>query len=440
LLDLKTLRGDPDLVVRAMERRDDQNALGLIPKILAADEERRRIIGEVETLKAERNVASKAIGEAKASGEDASGQISAMQAVAAQIKALDAPLGGIEDTIREWLLQIPNIPDDRVPPGEEGQGPTLSEWGTPRRERVPPHWELGASHGYTDGMSAGYPGGSAPALDLERGAKIAGAGFPLLVGGGARLSRALAQFMLDLHVREHGYLEVLPPLVASRESMTATGHVPKFEDDAYRTEPDDLFLVPTAEVPLTNLHRDEILDADDLPLAYVAHTPCFRREAGAAGKDNRGLLRVHQFDKVELVRICRPEDSIEQHELLTRHAERVLELLELPYRRVLLPLGDLGFANAITYDLEIWAPGVGGWLEISSCSSYTAFQARRGNIRYRPAPGDSPRFVHTLNGSALALARLLVVLLENGYRDGEGIVLPEILHPYLGFERLSPLA
>jgi len=246
--------------------------------------------------------------------------------------------------------------------------------------------------------------------------------------------------MLDLHSREHGYLEVAPPFVVSRESMRSTGHIPKFEDDAYRTEPDDLFLVPTAEVPLTNLHRDEILDGLDLPLAYVAHTPCFRREAGAAGKDTRGLLRVHQFDKVELVRLCRPEDSEEQLEILTRHAERVLELLEVPYRRVLLPTGDLGFASSITYDLEIWAPGVGAWLEVSSCSSYTDYQARRANMRFRPNPGGKPEFVNTLNGSALALARLIVVLLEIGYQDGGGIDLPEVLHPYLGFDRLEPVS
>ena len=361
-----------------------------------------------------------------------------MRGVAGRIKAMDAELAGTEAGIRDNLLQIPNIPDPRVPPGGEGEGPTIATWGAPRRDDIPPHWELGATHGHTDDRGARLPGGWTPALDLERGAKISGTGFPLLVGGGARLSRALAQFMLDLHVREHGYLELLPPYVVSRDSMRGTGHIPKFEDDAYRTDPDDLFLVPTAEVPLTNLHRGEILADDDLPLAYVAHTPCFRREAGAAGRDTRGLLRVHQFDKVELVRICRPDESGEQLERLTRHAERVLELLELPYRRVLLPLGDLGFANAITYDLEIWAPGVEAWLEVSSCSSYTDYQARRADIRYRPGPGARPAHPHTLNGSALALARLIVVLLETGYRRGEGIVLPEILHSYLGFERLEP--
>ena len=423
-----------------MERRGDETARASVRRIVEADEERRRLIGEVETLKAERNAASKAIGAAKSKGEDASAQIEAMGVVAAKIKALDGRLATVEAAIDEDLHRLPNIPDDRVPPGEEGEGPTIAEWGTPRADRVPPHWEIGATHGYVDGMAAGYPGGPPPFLDLERGTKLTGAGFPLLVGGGARLSRALVQFMLDLHVREHGYLEVAPPFVVSRESMIGTGQLPKFEDDMYRTEPDDLFLVPTAEVPVTNLHRDEMLDAADLPLAYVAYTPCFRREAGAAGRDTRGLLRVHQFEKVELVRMCRPEDSVEELELLTRHAERVLELLEIPHRRILQPLGDLGFANAITYDLEIWAPGVEKWLEVSSCSSYTDFQARRANMRFRPAAGESPLFVHTLNGSALALARLLVVLLENGYRDGEGVVLPEILHPYLGFERLEPIA
>ena len=432
------MREDPARVLDAMRRRGDERAERLVPETLRADETRRRLIREVEVLKAERNTASKAIAAAKRAGEDASAQIRAMRGVASRIKALDADLAGVEAEIRRHLLEIPNLPDPRVPPGGEGEGPTIAEWGVPRREDVPPHWELGAEHGYADSGGGRYPGGRAPSLDLERGAKISGTGFPVLVGGGARLSRALVQFMLDLHVREHGYLEVLPPFVVTRDSMTGVGLLPKFEDEAYRTDPDDLFLVPTAEVPLTNLHRGEILADADLPLAYVGYTPCFRREAGAAGRDTRGLLRVHQFDKVELVRVCRPEESEAEHERLTRHAERVLELLELPYRRILLPAGDLGFANAITYDLEVWAPGVEAWLEISSCSSYTDYQARRAGIRYRPEPGARPAHPHTLNGSALALARLLVVLLETGYRRGEGIVLPEVLHPYLGFERLEP--
>ena len=438
MLDLKRMREDPALVLDAMRRRGDARAERLVSETLRADEARRGIIREVEALKAERNVASKAIAAAKRAGEDASARIADMRAVATRIKGLDADLASLEAEIRQKLLEIPNLPDPRVPPGAEGEAPTIAEWGTPRVDDIPPHWELGAGHGHTESDGARLPGGRTPALDLELGARITGTGFPVLVGGGARLSRALVQFMLDLHVREHGYLEILPPYLISRDSMTGVGLLPKFEEEAYRTEPDDFFLVPTAEVPLTNLHRGEILADADLPLAYVAHTPCFRREAGAAGRDTRGLLRVHQFDKVELVRLCRPEESEAEHERLTRHAERVLELLEVPYRRVLLPLGDLGFANAITYDLEIWAPGVQAWLEVSSCSSYTDYQARRTDIRYRPATGGRPVHPHTLNGSALALARLIVVLLETGYRRGEGIVLPEILHPYLGFERLDP--
>ena len=441
MLDVKRLRADPEAVRGKLARRADPGLDRLIGEALDADAERRRLIADVESLKAERNQVSREIGEAKARGEDAADRIAAMQDVAARITVLDAELAVAEERVRKALLLIPNVPDDRVPAGKEGEGRLVSEWGEPLEADIAPHWELGSANGQSRLIGASlYPGGDAPALDFERGAKVAGSGFPLLVGSGARLSRGLIQFMLDLHTREHGYLELAPPFLVSRESMTATGHIPRFEVDAYRTDPDDLFLVPTAEVPLTNLHRDEILEGEDLPLAYVAYTPCFRREAGAAGRDTRGLLRVHQFDKVELVRICRPEESEHELELLTRHAERVLELLDVPYRRVLLPAGDLGFANAITYDLEIWAPGVKQWLEVSSCSCYTDYQARRGNVRYRPAPGEKPAFVHTLNGSALAIARLLVVLLELGARDGKGIAIPEILHPYVGFERLEPIS
>lgn len=441
MLDLRTLRADPEAALARLGPRGDPEIPKLVQTVLRYDEDRRRLIAEVETLKAERNTASKLIGERKGRGEDASEQIAEMQDLAKRIRQLDGELGEVEGSLREALLQIPNLPDERVPPGAEGEGAVLKEWGERPAAGGPPHWDIGSSHGTARaGVGSRYGSGGPPILDLERGSKVAGSGFPLLVDKGARLSRAIIQFMLDLHTREHGYVEVAPPLLVSRSSMMATGHVPKFEMDAYRTEPDDLFLVPTAEVPLTNLHRDEILAGEDLPLTYVAHTPCFRREAGAAGKDTRGMLRVHQFDKVELVRLCRPEDSADELETLTAHAERVLELLEVPYRRVLLPAGDLGFANSITYDLEIWSAGVGEWLEVSSCSCYTDYQARRGNIRFRPAPGESPEFVHTLNGSALALARLLVALLENGHRPGEGVILPEALHAYLGFERIEPLS
>jgi seryl-tRNA synthetase len=440
MLDLRTLRSDPDAALERLECRGDPEIPMLVQEALRHDEERRRLIAQVEELKAERNTASREIGVRKGRGEDAAELIAEMGELAGRIRQLDGELGTAQEALREVLLQIPNLPDERVPPGAEGEGKILREWGDRRVAGTAPHWDLGSTHG-TERSGGGprYGSGAIPIMDLDRGAKVAGSGFPLLVDKGARLSRGLIQFMLDLHTEEHGYVEVAPPLLVSRASMIATGHVPKFEVDAYRTDPDDLFLVPTAEVPLTNLHRDEIVGGDDLPLSYVAHTPCFRREAGAAGRDTRGLLRVHQFDKVELVRLCEPDRSTEELETLTGHAERILELLEVPYRRVLLPGGDLGFANAITYDLEIWSAGVGEWLEVSSCSCYTDYQARRANIRFRPARGSGPEFVHTLNGSAVALARLLVALIENGHREGEGVFLPEVLHPYLGFDRIEPL-
>jgi seryl-tRNA synthetase len=440
MLDIRVLRSDPEAAREQLSRRGDAGVLRLLDQALQLDEQRRSLIGEVETLKAERNAVSREIGALKGRGEDASELIEAMQTTAARIRELDGELSDAETGLGEVLLSIPNVPDERVPPGGEGEGTVIHERGSRPAAPSKAHWDLGPSHGLLgDGTANRFGGKSTPLFDLDRGAKVAGSGFPLLTGPGARLSRALIHFMLDLHTREHGYLEVAPPFLVNRASMTATGHLPKFEEDMYRTDPDDLFLVPTAEVPLTNIHRDEILAGEDLPLAYVAYTPCFRREAGAAGRDTRGLLRVHEFDKVELVRVCRAEDSVDELELLTAHAERVLDLLEVPYRRLLLPVGDLGFANAITYDLEIWSAGVGEWLEVSSCSSYTDYQARRANIRYRPAPGDSPRFAHTLNGSGVALARLLIALLENGYEPGQGIRLPSALHPYLGFERIDEL-
>jgi seryl-tRNA synthetase len=385
---------------------------------------RRELIGEVEGLKAERNARSREIGERKREGVDSDDLLAEMQKVAARIRALDSELADVEEELDALLLLIPNLPDPRVPAGREGEGEIVSRWGDPSTPdgRFEAHWTIGERLGL---------------LDLERGAKLTGSGFPLFVGQGARLQRALIQLMLDTHVSEHGYTELAPPYLVNRDSMTATGHLPKFEADAYRTDPDDLFLVPTAEVPVTNLYRGEILDGKDLPLAYVAYTPCFRREAGAAGKDTRGLLRVHQFDKVELVRFVEPARSEEELEVLTGHAERVLELLELPYRRILLPGGDLGFANAMTYDLEAWAPGVEAWLEVSSCSNYGDYQARRANIRFRPGSAEKPLYAHTLNGSGLALARIIVALLENHQRPDGSVDLPTALRPYMGVDRLE---
>ncbi len=424
MLDLRAFRTGAEDARERLARRGDPEVLVALDRALAMDARRREVIAEVEVLKARRNDVSKEIGNRKREGTDPGDLIADMQEVADRIRALDADLQEVEAGLREDLLRIPNVPDDRVPAGGEGEFEVVQEWGDrPEFDFEPrPHWDVGADLGV---------------LDLERGARIAGSGFPLLMGAGARLNRGLIEFMLDLHTREHGYTEVAPPFLTNRECLIGTGQLPKFEDDQYRTDPDDLFLVPTAEVPVTNLHREEILDGQDLPRAYVAYTPCFRREAGAAGRDTRGLLRVHQFDKVELVRFTRPEDSVAELELLTRHAETVLERLELPYRRILLSAGDLGFSNAITYDLEVWSAGVQRWLEVSSCSSYTAFQARRADIRFRPDGKGKPAAVHTLNGSAVALARTLVALLENNQQADGSVLLPEVLHDYVRQERLT---
>jgi seryl-tRNA synthetase len=424
MLDIKELRAEPERARERLSRRGDPEVLELLDEALEQDRRRREILDEVEDLRALRNETSEEIGRRKREGEDASDLIEEMRDVKARIDLLDDDLADVEAALRSALLRIPNVPHPRVPEGDEDAFEVLAEHGDrPSFEFEPlPHWELGERLGV---------------LDLDRGAKVAGSGFPVLTGGLARLQRGLAAFMIDLHRDEHGYREVTPPYLVNRESMLGTGHLPKFERDAYRTDPDDLFLVPTAEVPVTNLHRDEILEPGTLPVAYVACTPCFRREAGSAGRDTRGMLRVHQFDKVELVRLERPEESEEALETLTGHAERVLELLGLPYRRILLSTGDLGFGNAITYDLEVWAPGVGEWLEVSSCSLYGDYQARRAGVRYRPAPGVGPEHVHTLNGSGVALARTLVALLENGQDGDGGVSLPGPLHPYVGRERLE---
>ncbi len=424
MLDLRTFRAGEDESRERLARRGDPTVLEALDRALALDVRRRDFIAKVEVLKARRNEVSREIGTRKRDGADASELIADMQTVADRIRDLDGGLQEIEDALRGELLVIPNIPDERVPAGGEGEFEVVHEWSTPRAMdfEARTHWDLGSDLGL---------------LDLERGARIAGSGFPLLMGAGARLNRALIDFMLDLHTREHGYTEVAPPFLTNRDCLVGTGQLPNFEEDQYRTEPDDLFLIPTAEVPLTNLHRGEILDGRELPIAYVAYTPCFRREAGAAGRDTRGLLRVHQFDKVELVRFTEPEASGDELELLTRHAETVLENLELPYRRILLPAGDLGFSNAITYDLEVWSAGVGRWLEVSSCSCYTDYQARRADIRYRADGNAKPSFVHTLNGSGVALARILAAVLENNQQEDGSVIVPEALRDRVRQEKLT---
>lgn len=422
MLDIKELRAEPAEARRRLEIRGDSDLLDAVDRALELDEERRELIGEVEELRALRNEKSKEIGEMKSRGEDASELIERMGEVADRIDGLDRDLDRVREELRGLLMEMPNYPDPGVPAGGEEDFELLSEWGERPGRDASPHWEIGERLGI---------------LDLERGARVAGSGFPVFLGAGVRLKRALIRFMLDVHVEEHGYTEVQPPHLVNRKAMTGTGQLPKFEEDAYRTVPDDLFLIPTAEVPVTNLHREEILEPGSLPIRYVAHTPCFRREAGSAGRDTRGILRVHQFDKVELVRLERPEDSGEALEELTDEAEEILRRLELPHRRILLAGGDLGFSNAVTYDLEVWAPGVDRWLEVSSCSSFTDFQARRAGIRYRPEPGRSPEHVHTLNGSGVALARTVVALLEHGEQEDGSVVLPDALRPYFGDDRIE---
>jgi len=409
-----------------MRRRDP--ALGpVIEAVLDLDRQRRDLLVRVEGLKAERNAASEQVARRKRDRQPADDLLARLKISGDEVKALDLMLREIDAALEERVLAVPNFPAEGLPDGDATANRILRTWGEPPRLEfeAKPHWELGAV---------------LDLFDLPAGAKIAGSGFPLFRGTGARLVRALSGFMLDLHTREHGYVEVAPPLLANRATLTGTGQLPKFEDDLYSTPADDLFLIPTAEVPLTNIHRDEILEAADLPRGYVACTPCFRREAGAHGKDTRGLIRVHQFDKVELVRFSRPDDSAAQHELLTRHAEAVLQRLGIPYRVVELATGDTGFASARTFDLEVWAAGVGAWLEASSSSTFTDFQARRANIRYRPEPKAKPEFVHTLNASGVAFPRTIIALLENNQAADGSVRVPEALVPYLGVDRLLPRA
>jgi len=428
VIDLKLLRASPGQVRAALARRGDATLTKLLDTLEALDMKRRALTGQLDQLHAERNEAAKADARLmKEKGELPVAVREQRKKLGERVAGLEAELRRVEAELDQQALYVPNLPLPDLPDGDASHNAVLRSWGTPRPREpgLKPHWELGAALGI---------------FDFERGAKVAGSGFPLFVGMGSKLVRALINFMLDLHTREHGYVELEPPFVVKREMMQGTGQVPKFEADAYRTEPDDLFLVPTAEVPVTNLHRDEIVDGARLPLAYAAYTPCFRREAGAAGKDTRGLLRVHQFDKVELVRFARPADSPTEHEKMTAHAEAVLQRLELPYRVVLLAAGDVGFASAKTYDLEAWAPAVGQWLEVSSSSTFTDFQARRANIRYRPGPGAKPEFVHTLNASGVALPRTLAALLETHQRPDGSVTLPSALALYLGTDRLAAVS
>ena len=422
--DIRVLREQMDILRDALGRRGALNGVrSTLERAEQLERERRLLIQAVEERKAARNAASQEVAQRKRNRENADELIARARDLGDEIARLESELGQAEDALEGILLELPNMTLPAVPAGGEENNRVVKEWGAPRRDPgLEPHWDLGVRLGI---------------LELERAAKVSGSGFVAYRGLGARLARGLLQFFMDVHAREHGYEEVWPPDLVNRATMTGTGQLPKFEEDAYAVKGDDLFLIPTAEVPVTNLYRDEILEGAHLPMAFVAYSKCFRREAGSAGKDTRGVLRTHEFDKVELVRYATPETSDAELEKLTSHAESILERLGLPYRRKLLAAGDTGFSSAMTYDLECWAPGVGAWLEVSSCSNFTDFQARRANIRYRAAKGQKPGFVHTLNGSGLAFPRTIACLLEH-YQQPDGTVrLPDVLHAYLGADRIA---
>jgi len=424
VLDIKLIRNDPDKVREAMRRRGEEAP---IDEVLALDERRRALVTEVEQLKARRNQVSEEVARAKRAGQDASEIIAAVREVSDRIKALDDEIRDVEDRLHQLLLVIPNIPHESVPYGEsDADNVEVRRWGEPRKFdfEPKPHWEIGTRLGI---------------LDFERAAKVAGARFTVYKGAGARLERALINFMLDVHTQEHGYTEIWPPFLANAASMTGTGQLPKFAEDMFRCEGTDLYMIPTAEVPVTNLHRDEILDGDQLPIYYVAYSPCFRAEAGAHGRDTRGLIRQHQFNKVELVKFVRPEDSYDELEKLVADAEDILRRLGLPYRVSMMCTADVGFAAAKKYDPEVWMPSYGRYVEISSCSNFEDFQARRANIRFRRHPKAKPEYVHTLNGSGLAVGRTLAAILENYQNEDGSVTIPEVLRPYMGgMTRIEP--
>ena len=442
MLDLNFVRNNLELVEEKLRTRGADPA-ALLGDFRALDISRREAITKSEQFKARRNELSQQVGALKKAGQDATAAMEETRALKDQLDTLDTSATTLDEEMRQSLARIPNLTRDEVPAGKSEEDNIVTKtWGAiPALDFTPkPHWELGEALGI---------------LDLERAAKISGARFAVYKGAGARLERALISFMLDLHTTKHGYTEILPPFMVNSKSLFGTGQLPKFGEDLFRCgdgmefipgeyRDNDHWLIPTAEVPVTNLYRDEVLDDAKLPIAFTAYTPCFRAEAGAAGKDTRGIIRQHQFQKVELVKFVRPEDSDAEHEKLTRDAEEILEALELPYRRMLLCAGDTGFASAKTYDLEVWLPGQGLYREISSCSNFEAFQARRANIKFKPAPKEpgakvKNEFVHTLNGSGLAVGRTWLAILEN-YQQADGSVLiPEVLRPYMGgLDRITP--
>lgn len=418
MLDIKRIRENFDEVKAGVERRC-KGDFG-IDKVKELDAKRREMLAEVEAMKNRQNVASREVPKLKKAGEDTTALFAEMKELSARIKELDGEISDIEEELRSTLLGIPNVPNPAVQIGEDdSDNVELRKWGTPREFgfEAKAHWDIG------EGLDI---------LDFERAGKISGARFTVYKGLGAKLERAVINFMLDLHTEEQGYTEILPPFMVNRDAMTGTGQLPKFEDDMFYVPAKDFFLIPTAEVPVTNLRAKEIISAEELPIYYTAYTPCFRKEAGSAGRDTRGLIRQHQFNKVEMVKFTTPETSYDELEKLTNDAEEVLKRLGIPYRVVRLSTGDLGFSSAMTYDVEVWMPSYGRYVEISSCSDFEDFQARRANIRFKRDKEHKPEFVHTLNGSGLAVGRTVAAILEN-YQQADGsVVIPEALRPYMG--------
>ncbi len=417
MLDIKVLRTEPEKIVEALRKRN--NDLDITPAI-ELDKKRRDILTEVEAKKAKQNEITKQIPALKKAGENTDAIFAEMKELSNEIKEMDEQVREIDEELRSFMLRIPNMPNPKVPEGiDDTENKELRKNGTPREFdfEAKAHWDIGAD---------------LDILDFERGAKISGARFTVYKGLGARLERSVIQYFLNTHTEESGYTEIFPPYMVNRASMTGTGQLPKFEEDAFKVTNNGYFLIPTAEVPVTNLHRDEILDGNKLPIKYCAYSACFRAEAGSAGRDTRGLIRQHQFNKVELVKFADPETSYQELESLTNDAEKLLQGLGIPYRVVCLSTGDLGFSSAMTYDIEVWMPSYGRYVEISSCSNFEDYQARRANIKFKKNPKDKAQFVHTLNGSGLAVGRTVAAILEN-YQNADGTVtIPEVLRPYMG--------
>jgi len=422
MLSIELIRREPELVRQALESRGEQDPLG---ELLDLDVRRRQAVAQGDELRSQRNQVSRQVGQARSSGQEPPPEtVAEMRRVGEQIAGLEGQVKDLDEQLNAILMALPNMPLPGVPKGlDESANAVIRQWGEPRVfDFTPiPHWDIGENLGL---------------IDFQKGVKLSGSRFYTMFGAGAKLERALISWMLDLHTLQHGYTEVMVPAVVKKETMEGSGNLPKFIDNLYHDEEDDLWLIPTAEVPITNLYRDDILPPDTLPLQYVAQTPCFRREKAAAGRDTRGIKRVHQFNKVEMYKLVTPETSEDELERLVADAEDVCRLLELPYRVLELCTGEMGFASAKTYDIEVWSAGCQEWLEVSSCSNCTDFQARRSNLRYRPESGARPQLLHTLNGSGLALPRVVIAILENGQQADGSVTIPEVLRPYTGFDTI----